>query len=203
MPIEDILSGDTFARDPGLTWKYLLEIERACRGASANRAHEIIALLENFFEVIVVTQNIDGFHQQAGSSRVIELHGSLRDVYCTSCGDRRECTEFGFVELPPRCDRCRGVLRPNVVLFGEMLPADALASYECEFTKGFDALFAIGTTAGFPYIYGPIVEGARAGVVTVEINPDATDLSKVVKHRIHNGAVGALEVLWLALTNSS
>jgi NAD-dependent deacetylase len=196
LPIEDILSGETFTRDPALTWKYLLEIERACRGAQPNLAHVLIAGLEAHCEVCVITQNVDGFHVLAGSSDVIEIHGRLSELLCTRCRQRQAAADFDTLALPPRCADCGGIIRPNVVLFGEMLPPHALARYEKALLRGFDMVFAIGTTAGFPYIYEPVVASARAGLPTIEINPDRTPLSSLVSHRLECGAVAALQAIF-------
>lgn len=192
LPIEEILSGEMFTRAPALTWKYLLEIERACRGAVPNAAHAMIAALERHCEVCVITQNVDGFHVQAGSTDVIEIHGRLRELLCTRCAARYEQTSFDGLDLPPRCPACGGVLRPDVVLFGEMLPLPAVARYERALSNGFDLVFAIGTTAAFPYIYEPVAASARRGIPTVEINPDKTVLSDLVAYRFASGAVAAL-----------
>lgn len=194
-PIEDLLSGETFAREPALTWKYLLEIERACRGAAPNLAHRLIASLEALCDVHVITQNVDGLHQAAGSSQVIELHGRLRELFCSGCRWRLAAETFEGLTLPPRCRECGAVLRPNVVLFGEMLPLQSVARYERELAKGFDLIFAVGTTAGFPYIHDPVVEATRRGVITVEINPDRTPLSGRVAHRLGCGAVRAMQAI--------
>lgn len=200
LPIEEILSGEFFAREPAITWKYLLEIERACRGAAPNAAHRLIAMLEDRFEVCVITQNVDGFHRLAGSSNVIELHGALRELCCIGCGARSSSQSFESLALPPRCAVCRNVLRPDVVLFGEMLPPMAVAHYEREARRGFDAVFAVGTTAVFPYIHGPVLAAAREGKLTVEINPDRTLLSDHVSKRLACGALVALQALVRALS---
>lgn len=195
LPIEEILSGVMFARDPALTWKYILEIERACRGARPNAAHVAIAKLDRTHEVCVITQNVDGFHVAAGSRDVIEVHGRLSELRCTACAAVSAQPDFDALELPPRCGRCRGILRPNVVLFGEMLPLRAAARYEAALRRGFDLVFAIGTTAGFPYIFEPVALCAREGIPTVEINPDRTPLSTLVAHRLRCGAVAALRAI--------
>ena len=195
LPIEDILSGDMLARDPALTWKYLFEIERACRGAQPNAAHAIIAQLEQQCEVCVITQNVDGLHVQAGSRDVIEIHGRLRELLCTQCGTRSAHGDFDAMDLPPRCGACRGLLRPDVVLFGEMLPLRAVARYEQALRQGFDLVFAVGTTAGFPYIHDPVVASAQSGVPTIEINPDLTPLSSRVAFRFACGAGAALRAI--------
>ena len=194
-PIEEILSGEVFANEPALTWKYLLAIERACRGAEPNLAHRLIAALEAQCEVWVITQNVDGLHQEAGSRHVIELHGRLRELVCTGCPQRPTAASFDELSLPPRCAACGAVLRPAVVLFGEMLPAAGVARYERELARGFDLMFAVGTTAGFPYIHDPVVDAGRRGTTTVEINPDQTPLSPRVRHRMACGAVPALRAI--------
>ncbi|PJF38408.1 MAG: NAD-dependent protein deacylase, partial [Phototrophicales bacterium] len=92
-----------------------------------NMGHTIIALLEKSGkDVCVLTQNIDGFHRQAGSSNVIEIHGRVEELCCTQCGDRKTVVDYSELSLPPKCDHCDGGIRPNVVLFGEMLPTDAV-----------------------------------------------------------------------------
>ena len=188
LPIEEILSGEMFHRHPALTWKYLLEIERACRGAAPNNAHRFMAALEALCEVWVMTQNVDGFHTDAGSRQVIELHGRLRELVCTGCENRENAADFEGLRLPPRCAHCGAVLRPEVVLFGEALPARAVALYQRQWLLGFDLVFAVGTSAGFGYILDPVVAARRRGAVTVEINPDRTPLSDRVTHRVACGA---------------
>lgn len=195
LPIEEVLSGSMFARSPEITWKYIAEIESACRGAGANDAHRAIAALESVLEVCVITQNVDGFHKAAGSSNVIELHGNLGDLCCTKCGSTRHVENYADLSIPPVCGNCAGLVRPSVVLFGEMLPSDATRHYEIELTKGFDVYFAVGTTAGFPYIYEPVAQASRAGMTTVEINPDKTPLSEVVSYRLNHGARVSLEAI--------
>jgi len=195
LPIEEVLSGAMFTRAPGITWKYIAEIERACRGAQANDAHRAIAALEEFVEVWVITQNVDGFHRDAGSSNVIELHGNLRELICTECGRQEKVLDYADLTIPPRCEDCAGIVRPDVVLFGECLAVSATNQYDLIVGTGFDVVFAVGTTAGFPYIYEPVAEAARHGITTVEINPDETPLSDLVTHRFATGAGKALAAI--------
>lgn len=199
MPIEEILHMYTLARNPALTWKYIAQIEQACRGATLNRGHSILAKWEHHFEVHIITQNVDGFHTAAGSSRVTELHGNLARLFCLDCERAFTISDFDINKLPPRCMHCDGLVRPGVVLFGEMLPAAALANYERELATGFDVMLAIGTTAGFPYIHDPMVAAGRGSTITVEINPDLTPLSTHVTHYLQCDALDALEKLDLIL----
>lgn len=195
MPIEEILHAYTFARDPALTWKYIAQIERACRGGKPNAGHYLLARWDEHFDLHVVTQNVDGFHRAAGSRNVVELHGTLADLRCCACERGYALHEFDLDCLPPRCLSCDGLVRPAVVLFGEMLPALAVARYERELEQGFDVVIAVGTTAGFPYIHTPVIEARRRGALTIEINPDETLLSAEVDVRLGVDACSALEIL--------
>ena len=131
-----------------------------------------------------MTHNVDGFHHGAGSRHVIELHGNLSRLYCCACRAAFENLDFDLSELPPRCLHCDGLVRPDVVLFGELLPQTAMHQYERELARGFDVMIAIGTTAVFPYIAAPLREATARGCLTVEINPDSTALSNEVRYHI-------------------
>ena len=200
LPIEVLLSGQLFARRPDWTWKYLSQIERACRGAGPNRGHEVLALLQRRVpRCVVLTQNVDGFHRRAGSTEVIEIHGNLHDLACTACAYRSRVEDYAGLRLPPACPRCGGIVRPEVVLFGEMLPAAAALRLERELAVGFDAVFTIGTTSVFPYIAAPVSLAKGQGVPTVEINPGESEVSDLVDLRIGAGARDALHAIWEAL----
>jgi len=189
LTIEDALSGACLMARPEITWKYLSGIEVNCNRVSPNAAHSAIAALEQHLDVVVLTQNIDGLHIRAGSSNVIEIHGSLDHRVCMRCGC---AADPGDRSVPPYCGECGGVVRPRVVLFGEMLPEVALDSLHSEMKRGFDMVFVVGTSAVFPYIAEPVLRAAYAGVPTVEINPVRTVLSEKVAHHL---ALRAVEVL--------
>jgi NAD-dependent deacetylase len=196
MPIEEALSGPVFARRPEITWKYLLQIERGCRGARPNAAHEAIARLERGREAVrVLTQNVDGLHVAAGSSDVVEIHGSLRRLVCLRHGHRYDVDDYSALGLSPRCAQCGGAIRPEVVLFGEALPERELERLEAWMAGGFDLVFSIGTSSLFPYITAPILQAKARGVPTVEINPGATPLSDLVDHAIRLRAAEAMQAL--------
>lgn len=197
MPIEVLLSGEMMRARPRLTWKYLAEIGRAAFGARANRGHEVIAEMEAHFDrVWTLTQNVDGLHRQAGSRNVIDVHGDMHDLYCAACGFRQSVDEFSEQAIPPRCPECEAILRPDVVLFGEMLPPDKVERLFHELTAGFDLVFTIGTTAVFPYIAEPVRAAAGAGVPTVEINPGTSEVSHLVDVKLAKGAARAMDEIW-------
>jgi NAD-dependent deacetylase len=200
LAIEDALSGDMLRERPEVCWKYIRQIERACRGASWNRGHEVLALLEQRYERSwVLTQNVDAFHRRAGSKNVIEIHGDVHRLICTRCQYRDQVEDYAALSIPPRCPDCGAIVRPEVVLFGEMLPGGALAALERELDRGFDLVVSIGTTSLFPYIAAPVVLARRAGLDTVEINPGTTAVSHVVAHRMQNRAAVALDAIWRRL----
>jgi NAD-dependent deacetylase len=194
--IEEALSGDVFAMRPDITWKYLIQIEENCRGAKPNAAHRAIARLDDHLDrVMVFTQNVDGLHRQAGSREIIEIHGNLQELMCTSCHYLEAAADFSGYEVPPRCPRCRAVMRPRVVLFGESLPEERLDRFIAALQDGFDIVFSIGTSSIFPYITQPVVFASGCGIPTVEINPSITQLSEVVDYYLPLGAAEAMTAI--------
>jgi NAD-dependent deacetylase len=192
--IEDALSGDMMRVHPEITWKYILQIERACRSARFNRAHEVIASLETEIpRVWTLTQNIDGFHRDAGSKNLIEIHGDIHDIYCTNCEYRETVQNFRDGDNVPLCPRCGKVLRPAVVLFGERLPSDKMYILQRELDQGFDLVFSIGTTSVFPYIAEPVLLAKHRGNITVEINPGYSEITDFFDFKLFSGAAETLD----------
>lgn len=185
VPIEVALSGQMLRTRPALTWKYLMQVEAACRGARPNAGHLALARMANGFQrLTVLTQNIDGFHRDAGQDRLIEIHGNVHELYCTDCAREWWVADYAHLATPPRCEDCHGPVRPRVVLFGESLPPKALEQLDSALNQGVDLVLSIGTTSVFPYIAGPVLHAARMGVPTIEINPGETEVSSAVSVRI-------------------
>jgi len=200
MPIETALSAEVMAAHPEITWKYLYQIESACRGANFNRGHEVIAQLEKEKQgVWVLTQNIDGFHRRAGTQQLIEIHGNLLNLHCVSCDYSENLGDFsGLQELPPICPKCQDMLRPSVILFGEPLePKNVVMLYQ-ELEQGFDLVFSIGTSSLFPYIVQPVMHTHQNGGVCVEINPELTQISEIVDYKLAGKAADTLQVIYQA-----
>lgn len=198
-PIEDVLSGGMLRRRPELTWRHLLEIARSAHGASFNRGHEVIAEMERHFaDVWTFTQNVDGFHHAAGSRNVIDIHGDLHRLVCTDCDFARDVTATDYLglELPPRCPDCGEVVRPDVVLFGEMLPEGKLDRLFERLADGPSIVLSIGTSSLFPYVEAPVRHALAHGTPTVEINPGRTDLSDDVDIQVPARAAEALDAIW-------
>jgi len=162
---------EVFRRDPSKYWSIRGEFIRNYDAYQPNSGHRALAELESMGLLRhVITQNIDGLHRKAGSRNVTEIHGSLREILCVSCGRdyRAPCIPEG---MPPRCE-CGGVLKPNTVLFGESLPAQALETAWRE-AGGSGVMLVIGTSAvvqpaaSLPFI----AKEHGAAVVEVNIEP--------------------------------
>ena len=164
------LSGAMLMSRPELTWKYLAEIEAACRGAQPNAGHMAIAGQRRKPRVMVLTQNVDGLHRAASSHNLVEIRWQPAPSAMHRMRPRAACRGIIGAQLPPPAD----LRRPdasNVVLFGEELPASALLRLEHALDAGFDLVCSVGTTSVFPYIAAPVYWARRVGVPTVEINP--------------------------------
>lgn len=161
-----ILDIDYFKNYPKQSWEKIKEIfYDYMRDVKPNNAHKFLAFLENKGLLkAVITQNIDGLHQAAGSKNVIEFHGTTKTVVCLGCGTKRSSSEIDLSHLPPLCQKCNSVLKPDFVFFKEPIPTDAYKkSYEL--MQKADLLLIIGTTgeimpaSEFPYICkGKVIE---------------------------------------------
>ncbi|MDG1872446.1 MAG: NAD-dependent deacylase [Mariniblastus sp.] len=197
IPIEKALSGPMFESNPQLTWKYLAEIEEGARGAKHNRAHEVLAEMEQKFKRFwILTQNIDGFHTTAGSKNVIEIHGNMHRMICSQCPFNCIYADYSNFKMPPLCPDCSSMIRPDVVLFEEQLPPHQINVLYRETEKPFDLVISIGTTSYFPYIAEPIYQARQMGIPTVEINPGRTEVSGAVDIKLPLRAAETLNEIW-------
>ena len=197
IPIEMALAGETFRTQPAITWKYLSQIEKKCQGAKFNAAHKIITEMESHFQrVWVLTQNIDGLHHSAGSKKIIDIHGDMHKLLCTQCDWRKRVEDYSQISIPPICPKCNAIVRPDVVFFGETLPKQKVEILAEELEKKFDMYCSIGTTSVFPYIQQPILDAKLLGHITIEINPDKTEISDLVDIKIPLEAAEALHIIW-------
>ncbi len=173
--VEALATYQGFRRDPGRVWGWYHERRRQVASALPNPGHRALAALEGRFpSFTLVTQNIDGLHQAAGSRRVLELHGSILRARCEGCGGR-SLVEDG-VEGIPACPGCGGRLRPDVVWFGEPLPGEVL---ERAFASAGDAdLFLLAGTSALvqPAASLPLL-ALRSGARLLEVNLEETPLT--------------------------
>ena len=180
---EDLATTQAFQRNPRLVWEWYAWRRELIDKAFPNPGHYALAEMERKLpNMVLITQNVDSMHQQAGSQEVIELHGNIR---------RTKCFQEGIIiptweetdAIPPRCPQCGGPLRPDVVWFGEGLPQEALrkawlAARECQ------VFFSIGTsTLVQPAASLPLV-AQEAGAMIVEINPSPTPLTHTASYTL-------------------
>jgi NAD-dependent deacetylase len=188
MPFNVISSAGMLERDLGEVWAWFDYRRKVLEKLSPNPGHTALAAWQQrFTDFTLVTQNVDGLHQAAGSSGVIELHGSVRRARCMSCASRFDLRAIDEAERPPVCPDCGNHLRPDVVLFGEMLP---LGAFELAASKAraCELCFVVGTSA-VVYPAAMLPEIARsAGAYTVEINPEMTPLSDLCDETIQGKA---------------
>ena len=185
---------EAFARDPELVWRWYLWRRELVAGAEPNPGHRALAELQDRVpSLLLVTQNVDSLHQRAGSRDVVELHGNLTRTRCASCSTVHEA-EVGLDDGVPRCSSCDGLLRPDVVWFGEMLPLQALERAATA-SRGCDLFLTVGTSAlvypaaGLPY------EALTGGAVVVEVNPAPTPFSDRAHHSLRGPSGTALPAL--------
>lgn len=201
LPIEVMLSGQMFRRAPEKVWKYIHQIEAACRGAAPNAAHTFITwLAARIPRTVVLTQNVDGLHTAAKNPTVIAIHGDLHDLRCTRCSWTARVSDYAEVAASPVCPDCASMVRPEVVMFGEMLPPGAVSRLEMQLQRGFDVVLTVGTTSVFPYIAYPVMNARRKGVPTIEVNPGSSEVSEIVDIRIQAGAAATFEAIKAVMT---
>jgi NAD-dependent deacetylase len=162
---------DAFYENPKLVWEWYNERRKNIFSAKPNLGHKAIAELEKFSQVVVLTQNIDGLHQMAGSTKVLELHGSIVKIKCTVCDYKDEIlTEFS--DIPPLCT-CGNILRPDVVWFGEGLPQDVWE--EAIFhANSCDVMIISGTSLVVSPANTLPIYAKQNNAFLIEINPDET-----------------------------
>ena len=183
---QELATPEAFARDPELVWKWYAWRRGLVEGARPNAGHRALADLERRAPVFsLVTQNVDGLHQEAGSSNVVELHGNIRRSRCPAENVTVEPNDTEHP--PPLCPNCGSPLRPDVVLFGEALPAGGLR-VASEAARSCDVFLSVGTSglvypaASLPY------EALENGAIVVEVNPDPTPLSSLAGFAVRGRA---------------
>ena len=180
---------DAFYDNPKLVWEWYEDRRKNILKANPNPGHEAIVALEKYVKVVVLTQNIDGLHQRAGSSRVLELHGSIIRIKCTVC-DYSDNITASFKELPPQC-KCGKLLRPDVVWFGESLPQDVWEEAIME-ANSCDVMVIVGTSLVVSPANTLPIYAKENKAVLIEINPEQTDMSSEMDLSIRDTSVNAL-----------
>ncbi|MDP1548065.1 MAG: NAD-dependent deacylase [Anaerolineales bacterium] len=181
---EDLASPEAFARDPKLVWDWYAWRREAVKGVRPNAGHYALVEMESKTpEFTLITQNVDGLHRFAGSKNVLELHGNIQRVRCADCGTFTEIWGDDS-ESVPTCTVCGGLLRPDVVWFGESLPRGELESAVLA-ARSCQVFFSIGTS-GLVQPAAALAHAARNnGSVIVEVNAEPTPLTPKVDFALH------------------
>ena len=180
---------DAFYDDPKLVWEWYNDRRKNILNAQPNEGHKAIAELEKYAEVVVLTQNIDGLHQRGGSTKVLELHGSIIKIKCTVC-DYNEEMKSEISTVPPMC-KCGNILRPDVVWFGEGLPQDVwqeaiIHASQC------DLMIIAGTSLVVSPANTLPLYAKQNNAFLLEINPENTEMSSEMNMEIRNSSAIAL-----------
>ncbi len=181
---------DAFMRNPKKVWQVLLmAMIDTLEKAEPSKGHSGLATLESLNRLeTVITQNVDGLHQMAGSTDVIEFHGSFAAFHCMECAKQVDIKGLDLTTLPPRCN-CGGIYRPDVVFFGEMIPSDHLRRSR-NIAEQCDILLVVGTSATVqPAAELPLI-AKRADAAIIEVNPERTPLTHRVSDIFLKGEAG-------------
>ncbi len=174
---EELANFNAFMRNPKLVWEWYQYRKNIIHNSKPNAGHYAMVEFEKYFpSVTVITQNVDNLHKRAGSKIVYELHGNIERNFCIKCKKRYD-TELEFLDGIPKCD-CGGMIRPDVVWFGEYLPADQLKNSELA-TISSDVFFVVGTSAVVYPAAGLVYTARQYGSFIVEVNTETTEVSKI------------------------
>ena len=187
-----LASPEGFRADPPLVWRWYAWRRELVAAAQPNAGHRVLAQAAGWFDALrIVTQNVDGLHQRAGSRDVIEIHGNILRSRCLSdCGVAYERPQDLPPGEPPRCPGCGSWLRPDVVWFGEMLDPAHLQAAEEAVTRA-DALLVVGTSGLVYPAAGLALQARRAGVRVIIVNPQPTEIDSVAELLVA-GAAGVV-----------
>jgi NAD-dependent deacetylase len=181
---------DAFLQNPTKAWNLLFkDMKEVLDKATPNDSHKGLAKLEAFGILkTIITQNVDGLHQMAGNTDVIEFHGNMAWQRCMKCDAHFKTSRVEITEIPPRCD-CGGILRPNAVLFGEMIPQEALWRSR-QVATDCDVMLVMGTSAVVqPAALMPVV-AKESGAKVIEINAERTPLTGEISDYLILGTAG-------------
>ena len=181
---EELASPQAFARDPKLIWDWYAWRREAVKGVRPNPGHYALTEMETHApHFTLITQNVDGLHRMAGSQHLLELHGNIQRVRCADCSTVAETWDEESDAIP-RCAVCGGLLRPDVVWFGEALPRDQLEA-AVEAARACEVFFSIGTSGVVQPAASLAFAAHNRGAAVVEINAEPTPLTSKANFALH------------------
>ncbi len=191
---EELATPEAFARDPRLVWEWYDWRRSIVAKAAPNGAHKALVRLEiRKPGFTLITQNVDGLHDLAGSGKILKLHGDIWRLRCTECGANFPNRRVPLPKLPPHC-ACGGLARPGVVWFGEPLPEGMMKEAE-HAAAAAQVFLVIGTSAVVYPAAGLIPYAKQAGARVIEINPEPTAATAIVDCSLHGPAAEILPAL--------
>jgi NAD-dependent deacetylase len=181
---EELASFDVFMKNPNMVWEWYQYRRKIINESLPNKGHYAIAEFEKYFpKIFVITQNVDNLHRRSGSKIIYELHGNIERNFCVKCGTFYNSADFHLTNEAPKCEKCGGLVRPDVVWFGEMLPQDVFNEAE-KTAEWSDICFVVGTSAVvYPAAYIPI-NAKKSGSYIVEINIEETDITPLADYSL-------------------
>jgi len=201
-PPEEYATLDGYVRDPEKVWAFWRELGQTMADIAPNPGHHALAKLERLECLLaVITQNVDNLHQDAGSGRVIEYHGNARQLTCLDCGSQRPLKKEAFPETVPHC-ACGGLMKPDVIMFGEMIPPYALLESE-SLAQKCDVCLVVGTSAQvFPAAQIPY-SAKQHGAYVIEVNTETTGFTHDVTDSFLEGPAGEILPKLVSLIRSN
>ena len=191
---EDLATPEAFARDPKLVWEWYDWRRGLIAKAVPNAAHQALVKLEiRTPRFTLITQNVDGLHDLAGSGKILKLHGDIWRMRCLGCGANFPNRRVPLPRIPPHC-ACGGVARPGVVWFGEPLPEGMMKEAEHAVAEA-EVMLVIGTSAMVYPAAGLIPYAKQSGAKVIEINTEPTAATAVVDCALHGPAAELLPQL--------
>ncbi|CAN5738704.1 NAD-dependent deacylase [soil metagenome] len=195
MPFDQISSEKMIREDLDAVWEWFDYRRGLYQECQPNAAHFTLAEWENRFEdFTLITQNVDGLHERAGSINILELHGNINHSKCENCDQIYKMNAEDVPHEPTHCKDCQTKLRPNVVLFGELLPIETFQTAEIK-SRECDLFFIVGTSA-LVYPAAGLAEIAKfSGAKLVEVNPEETPMTAFCDYSLRGNAGGILPLL--------
>ncbi len=184
---EELATPAAFQRDPKLVWEWYDWRRGICKNAEPNPGHLAVVTLETRTpEFLLITQNVDGLHNRAGSRNIAEIHGNIWRARCTLCGNQFDLPETPIANIPPHC-KCGAIARPHIVWFGESYDEDLLEDV-LDFLNAADVVLVVGTSGMVPMPVYLTRHAMSHGAFSIDVNPEDSELTKLVSLSIRGQA---------------
>jgi len=198
---------EAFRENPVVVWNMYRMRQTQVLNAQPNPAHKTLAQMEQFYpDFLLATQNVDDLHERAGSRRMVKIHGNALEMRCLDCVTIFDVREFSFPEeftqdTLPRCTKCGGLCRPNIVWFGEYVPQEPMMA-AVRSAANCDLMLIIGTSGEVSGGYGFAEYALANGAAIVDVNPGRGALTRYARFWVSEPAGSALPQMWQEVTKN-